>query len=134
MDKLARLVDFSIARAEEARNTKHRQTVALGTLGYAPPEQYQGSIDARSDLYALAATLHFLLTNRDPRDEPPFNYPRVRTLNPQLSLETERVLDRALLLDITKRYQSAAVMKHDIDEILMNRFGGLAYSSGGDCS
>lgn len=123
-DKLAHLVDFGIARADEAaKQSQRKQTSALGTPGYAPPEQYQGNADARSDLYALAATLHFLLTHRDPRDEPPFNYPRVRTLNAQLSLEAERVLDRALMLDITKRYQNAVAMKQDIDEILLHDFG-----------
>jgi eukaryotic-like serine/threonine-protein kinase len=121
-DKLAHLVDFGIARTDEMKQSQRKQTSALGTPGYAPPEQYQGNADGRSDLYALAATLHFLLTNRDPRDEPPFNYPRVRTLNSQLSPETERVLDRALTLDITKRYQSAADMKKDIDEILLHNF------------
>jgi serine/threonine protein kinase len=122
-DKWAYLVDFGIARTDEIKQFKRKQTSALGTPGYAPPEQYQGNADARSDLYALAATLHFLLTNRDPRDEPPFNYPRVRTLNSQISLETERMLDRALTLDIMKRYQSAAEMKQDIDEILQRDFG-----------
>ena len=121
-DKLAHLVDFGIARTDEMKQSKRKQTSALGTPGYAPPEQYQGNADGRSDLYALAATLHFLLTNRDPRDEPPFNYPRVRTLNAQLSPETERVLDRALTLDITKRYQNAGEMKEEIDELLLRDF------------
>jgi serine/threonine protein kinase len=121
-DKLAHLVDFGIARTDEAKQSMRKQTSALGTPGYAPPEQYRGNADARSDLYALAATLHFLLTNRDPRDEPPFVYPRVRTLNAQLSLETEQLLERALTLDITKRYQSAMEMKQDIDDLLLHDF------------
>jgi serine/threonine protein kinase len=122
-DKKAHLVDFGIARADEARNAQRKQTAALGTPGYAPPEQYQGNADPRSDLYALGATLHHLLTNRDPRLHPPFNYPPVRTLNPQLSLEIERVLTRALHNDVNQRYQSAAQMKRDLDDILYKRFG-----------
>src|SRR6266702_6860304 len=121
-DKRAHLVDFGIARADVQR----KQTSALGTPGYAPPEQYQGNADPRSDLYALAATLHHLLTNRDPRNEPPFAYPPVRALYPRLSLETERVLDHALKVDINQRYQSAAAMKQDIDEILQNRYATSA--------
>jgi serine/threonine protein kinase len=122
-DKRARLVDFGIARtAVAAPGAKRKQTTALGTPGYAPPEQYQGNADARSDLYALAATLHHILTNRDPRNHPPFVYPPVRTLNPQLSADIERVLDRALKININERYQNAAAMKHDIDEILQRRF------------
>src|SRR6266446_3687924 len=122
-DKRAHLVDFGIARADIARNVQRKQTSALGTPGYAPPEQYQGNADPRSDLYALGATMHHVLTNRDPRNYPPFTYPPVRTLNPQLSPEVERVVARAVNNDITQRYQSAAAMKRDVDDILLKRFG-----------
>jgi serine/threonine protein kinase len=122
-DKRAHLVDFGIARADVTRNAQRKQTSALGTPGYAPPEQYQGNADPRSDLYALAATLHHLLTNRDPRNHPPFTYPPARALNPQLSPEIEKILSRALINDINQRYQSAAAMKKDIDDILLKRFG-----------
>jgi serine/threonine protein kinase/ribosomal protein L40E len=129
-DKQAHLVDFGIAHAYyEVRNAKWKQTAALGTPGYAPPEQYLGNADPRSDLYALAATLHYLLTNQDPRNHPPFVYPPVRALNPQLSPEIERVLSRALTNDINHRYQSAAQMKQDVDEILLKRFGASGNTS-----
>ncbi|HTK09830.1 MAG TPA: bifunctional serine/threonine-protein kinase/ABC transporter substrate-binding protein [Ktedonobacteraceae bacterium] len=122
-DRRAYLVDFGIARAQMAQNTPHKQTMALGTPGYAPPEQYQGNADPRSDLYGLAATLHHVLTNRDPRNYPPFNYPPVCTLNPQLSPETEQVLARALMNDSNQRYQSATAMRQEIEAILRNRYG-----------
>src|SRR5713226_3622780 len=128
-DKRAHLVDFGIARADVTRNAQHKQTSALGTPGYAPPEQYQGNADPRSDLYALAATMHHLLTNRDPRNHPPFVYSPVRSLNPQLSPETERVLNRALVSDINQPYQSAAAMKQDIYNILQNRYGVMGNAS-----
>ncbi|HEU5227228.1 MAG TPA: ABC transporter substrate-binding protein, partial [Ktedonobacteraceae bacterium] len=128
-DKKAHLVDFGIARAEAARNAQRKQTSALGTPGYAPPEQYQGNADPRSDLYALAATLHHLLTNRDPRNHPPFAYPPVRTFNAQLSPDIEQVLSRALMNDINQRYQSAMLMKQDIDKILQQRFGIMGNTS-----
>jgi len=121
-DNLAHLVDFGIARADEAKNSLRKQTSALGTPGYAPPEQYQGNADGRSDIYALAATVHHLLTNRDPSDYQAFSYPSVCSLNPNLSPDIDRILTRALTLDITKRYQSAAAMKYDVDEILRSRF------------
>src|SRR5947209_1824735 len=122
-DKRAHLVDFGIARADENRNARRKQTSALGTPGYAPPEQYQGNADPRSDLYALGATMHHLLTNRDPRNHPPFTYPPARSLNPQLSPDVERLLTRALNNDMNQRYQSAATMKRDVDDILLKRFG-----------
>ncbi len=122
-DKRAHLVDFGIARAEEAKNIKRKQTSALGTPGYAPPEQYQGNADPRSDLYALGATMHHLLTNRDPRNYAPFSYPPVRTLNPRVSSETERLVAKAVDNDISQRYQSAQAMRSDVDTILQRRFG-----------
>jgi len=73
--------------------------------------------------------LHYLLTNRDPRNHPPFVYSPVRSLNPQLSPETERVLNRALVSDINQRYQSAAAMKQDIYNILQNRYGVMGNAS-----
>ena len=120
-DKRAHLVDFGIARADAAKNLK-KQTAALGTPGYAPPEQYQGKADARSDLYALAATMHHLLTNRDPRNYGPFSYPPARSVNPQISPETEQLLTKALTIDATKRFQSAAEMRQRIEQILRDRF------------
>jgi eukaryotic-like serine/threonine-protein kinase len=122
-DRRAHLVDFGIARADETRNAQRKQTSALGTPGYAPPEQYQGNADPRSDLYALAATLHHLLTKRDPRNYPPFTYPPVRTLNAQLSPDIEMILTKALNNDINQRFQNVIEMKLEIDHILQQRFG-----------
>ncbi len=44
----------------------------FSTEGFAAPEQYLGYTDARSDIYELGASLHFLITRRDPREEEPF--------------------------------------------------------------
>jgi serine/threonine protein kinase/ABC-type branched-subunit amino acid transport system substrate-binding protein len=124
-DGRAHLVDFGIARPDLAPDAARKQTTALGTPGYAPPEQYQGKADPRSDLYALAATMHHLLTNRDPREHAPFIYPPVRSLNPRISLDVERLLTRALQNDIQQRYQSATEMKEEVDQILEERHGLL---------
>lgn len=74
-----RLIDFGVARLFKAG--KSRDTASFGTQGFAPPEQYgKGQTDARSDVYALGATLHFLLTLRDPSNEP-LKFPDISTLN-----------------------------------------------------
>lgn len=131
-DKKAHLVDFGIARPDIMRESsslnkesenQSKQTSALGTPGYAPPEQYQGNADPRSDLYALGATLYHLLTNHDPRDYPPFHFPSALSINPQLSPEVDRLLVRSLQNDFTQRYQSAALMMYDVDEILSSHYG-----------
>lgn len=98
--------------------------------GYVPLEQLQGNVDPRSDLYALAATMHHLLTNRNPRDYPPFAYPLASTLTPRVSWEVERLLVRALTNDISQRYQSAMEMKRDIDDILLRLYGTSSDTGG----
>ena len=67
------LIDFGIA----TRFAPQRIGTTIGTPGYAPPEQYQGLAEPRSDIYALAATLHHLITGRDPTKEPPFSFPHL---------------------------------------------------------
>lgn len=71
-----KLIDFGIVRFHKAGKAK--DTVAFGTVGYAPPEQSAAQTDARSDIYAMAATLHHLLTGRDPKGETPWLFPRAR--------------------------------------------------------
>jgi serine/threonine protein kinase len=122
-DKHAHLVDFGIARANTMINGKLRKTTALGTPGYAPPEQYQGFADPRSDLYALAATLHHLVTNRDPGEYAPFQFPPVRTLNPRLSPRLEQILLKALKTNADERYQTAQEMRADLESLIAGTSG-----------
>jgi serine/threonine protein kinase len=100
------LIDFGIARflPPGGRGTQ------IGSIGYAPPEQYMGKAEPRSDLYSLAATMHHLMTGRDPQLEPPFSFPPARQLAPEISLDTERIVMRALEKDAVRRPASAQEM------------------------
>ncbi len=99
-----KLIDFGIARIHKA--DKAHDTEAFGTAGYAPPEQYgKGQTDQRSDIYAFAATLHQLLTNRDPSLNP-FNWLPVRQYNTNASARIDNAVTEALSLDPQKRYQT----------------------------
>jgi eukaryotic-like serine/threonine-protein kinase len=97
-----KVVDFGIAKVLQ----QTRQGTSIGTPGYAPPEQYQGLASVESDVFALAATLHHLLTGRDPTKQPPFNFPPARSLNPSVSQRTSDVLGRALQMRPEERYHS----------------------------
>jgi serine/threonine protein kinase len=97
-----RLIDFGIARF--FKHSQSTDTTALGTSGYASPEHYTGQTDARSDIYSLAATLHHLLTLRDPSRQPPFQFPPVRSINPAVSPELEAIIAKGLSADRGGRF------------------------------
>ncbi|HWQ84198.1 MAG TPA: PQQ-binding-like beta-propeller repeat protein, partial [Anaerolineales bacterium] len=103
------LVDFGIARTFQ---TGQKGTM-IGTEGYSPPEQYRGEATPLADIYALGATLHHILTRRDPRLEPPFSFAErpIRVINPSISIEMEQVLDKALQYNPEDRFQTAQEMK-----------------------
>ena len=101
------LIDFGIARIF----TPQGKATLIGTPGFAPPEQYTGKVDERSDLYGLAATLHYLLTGRDPEKHPPFSCPPVHTLKPETSLFLAQAIDKALAYKPEERPESVAAFK-----------------------
>lgn len=101
------LIDFGIARIF----TPQGKATLIGTPGFAPPEQYTGQVDERSDLYSLAATLHYLLTGRDPEKNPPFSFPLVHTLTPGASPFLAQAIDKALAYKVEERPASAEAFK-----------------------
>jgi len=99
-----KLIDFGIAK----NFTPTERGTQIGTPGYAPPEQYQGFATPASDIYALAATLHHLLTGRDPTEQPPFSFPPARNVNPAVSVRTSNALEKALKMRPEDRYATVA--------------------------
>ncbi|MBN1922740.1 MAG: zinc ribbon domain-containing protein [Anaerolineae bacterium] len=89
-----KLIDFGIARYYKPG--KRKDTIQFGTDGYAPPEQYgKAQTDIRSDVYALGAVLHQLLTLRDPQTVL-FQFPPAKTLNSKISKRVSDAISRAV--------------------------------------
>ena len=108
------VVDFGIAKIFDPT----QKNTMIGTQGYSPPDQYRGEATPMVDVYALGATLHHLLTLRDPRLEAPFSFNErpIREINNGVSEELVAVIDKALEYNPENRYESAEEMK----EALLN--------------
>lgn len=106
-----KIIDFGIAREYKEQNLA--DTTVLGTKGYAPPEQYSGQTDPRSDIFALGMTMHHLLTGIDPRNGEP--YAPVRQWNPELSEGIEIIIDKCVEPAAENRYQSCADLIYDLE-------------------
>lgn len=109
------LIDFGIARI--FKPGKQHDTVALGSPGYAAPEQYgKAQSTPRSDIYSLGAVLHFLLTGVDPSEQPFFFRPASQ-LNATVPLELETLLKQMLEMDVERRPASTHVVADTLRQI-----------------
>ena len=106
-----KIIDFGIAREYKEQNLA--DTTVLGTKGYAPPEQYSGQTDPRSDIFALGMTMHHLLTGVDPRNGEA--YAPVRQWNPELSEGIEIIIDKCVQPAAENRYQNCADLMYDLE-------------------
>ena len=91
-----KLIDFGIAR--RFKGGKRSDTFMLGTRGYAAPEQFgKAESDARTDLFALGATIHHLLTHENPTSRRLFEFPPLETYaHLNLSRRTCEAINAAL--------------------------------------
>ncbi len=107
-----KLIDFGIARFFKPGRT--RDTVNLGTPGYAAPEQFGGlgQSDPRTDIYSLGVLLHQMVTGYDPTTAAtPFPLPSPGSLVQGLPAHVEEVISRATRMQPDLRYQSVGELR-----------------------
>jgi eukaryotic-like serine/threonine-protein kinase len=126
-----KLSDFGLARhVVESESLMVTQAEAVvGTPTYMAPEQGTGgTVDARSDVYAMGATLFRLLAGRPPflssrlldliamhQNDP---VPPLQKFNPALSDGVNQVVQKALAKSPDARYPDAGAMLHDLERLL----------------
>src|SRR5690348_15892203 len=118
----AKLIDFGIARHFQPLSN----ATMIGTQGYAPPEQYRGKVETRSDIYALGATMHHAISGRDPAGEAPFSFPPLHKLCPDVDPRLASVIDQALAYDVSGRVPDAAEFKHRLVQLNSDASRGSA--------
>ena len=111
---LVKLVDFGLVKVLAPDEVTITVIQGQGTALYTPLEQYGGDgphTDARTDVFALGATLYHLLTNEPPTEArnrflDPSSLLPLRQINPDVSVRTERAILRAMSLHPDERPQS----------------------------
>jgi len=133
-----KLLDFGIAKLQEAEGRKSTTGDFIGTPAYMSPEQIRGeALDARSDLYSLGALLFELVTGRQLFEGPnPISVvtqhtgspvPRISDVAPQahVSPAFEAVVRKALAKRPEDRYRDAEQMRAAL-EALRRQLGSQA--------
>jgi serine/threonine-protein kinase len=110
------LIDFGIARLWDPQHPTTTFCRGIGTPGYAPLEQFTGQTDERTDIYALGATLYYLVTFRIPpmsvsvmmRDE---IVCAPHECNPTVSPRFSAIIMKMMSIAREDRYQNVAEVR-----------------------
>lgn len=110
-----RLIDFGAAWTDQGQDS--RAVVSLGTRGYAAPEQLTGgTIDARTDIYGLGATMYHLLTRKDPCQFPCEQY-SIRHWNPRLPRKLAKIVQKCTRFYPNDRYRSCEELRQALERV-----------------
>jgi serine/threonine protein kinase/class 3 adenylate cyclase len=133
-----KISDFGLARhvVDSESMALTAAGALLGTPHYMAPEQWTGrSIDARTDVYALGATLFHLLAGRPPFDGPTRDSlaaqhcnaapPPLAAANAAVSEGVIRVVERAMAKRPEDRYVEAGAMLRDLEALLHGEPTGI---------
>jgi|GEM_PF-2385198 len=107
------LVDFGLARGID-KNSLSTKTL-VGTVGYAPLEQFKGTPDTRSDIYGLGATMHHLISGMRPT---PFSLEPLEKVYRNANKRLAAIVNRSIAEEPKDRYANASEMKKALLEVM----------------
>jgi tRNA A-37 threonylcarbamoyl transferase component Bud32 len=110
-DGQLKLIDFSIAKPSKELASGD----CAGKHAYTPPEQFRSEETPQSDIYALGATLYFLLTAEDPE---PLSQSAPRSRQSEISEELNNIIRRCTALELSDRYEAISWLQLDLDKLL----------------
>lgn len=111
------LIDFGSAR--EYKENEDKDTVYVGTIGYAPPEQFGfGQTDIRTDVYGIGMTLLTMLTGKAPE-----RGQKIRLADTNISVDIQRIIHNATQFDPKKRYQSVSALLSELNNLVPVKSG-----------
>lgn len=140
-DGKVKILDFGVAKAELFDN-KTREGVVKGKISYMSPERLSGEdVDSRSDIFSIGILLYEMVSRRRMyqgdtaeliRKCLTAEYDNLKAILPELDPALHHILDKALAVEVERRYQSCAQMQSDIDELLfqMQQRGGYRLLKG----
>jgi serine/threonine-protein kinase len=111
-DRRLMLIDFGAANEAVAKVTG----TLIGKQCYIPPEQFQGKAVEQSDIYAVGATLQFLLTGQDPE---PISSSHPRAVKPAVSPAMDELVSGATATSVEERIGSARELAKALDVTLI---------------
>jgi tRNA A-37 threonylcarbamoyl transferase component Bud32 len=106
-DGTIKVIDFSLAVKQDGRRT----TDSCAKQCFTPPEQFREEVSPQSDIYALGATMYFLLTGLTPK---PISVSSPKMKSPEISDEVNAIVERATQLDLSQRYENAHWLKLEL--------------------
>ena len=109
------LIDLNIARY--AKRTALKDTIRLGSLGFAAPEQFGNSqSDERTDIYGLGVSMYFAITGYS-LTEPPYQVLPPHLINRDISKRLSGIIVRCTQVNPSDRYAHAADLLKDISPL-----------------
>ena len=142
------MLDFGLAKVHEAQAAQATDDLTrtasditgegkiVGTVAYMSPEQAEGKVvDPRSDIFSLGVVLHEMATGEKPfrgdtnvsvisaiiKDTPV----PITDSNPNLPADLARIVRRCLAKDPERRYQTAADLRNELEELKQDTASGI---------